>query len=284
MLTAEATAGGLHVSRQLRKALPLVLLNEGTPYVLFRFVIALAAIGLLTLTCFRWIPVNATTVALLYVVALVMISHLLGLAEAILASLAAGVCLNYFFLSPVLTFRIAAAQDCVSFGTFFLTAFVTTRLATRARKGEEEALAARSAYAGLYALSRSLLLGGAETRTIQQVVDQIADAFGFRAVALLDGASGTIYESGPERLPLLGPELEETARFGMHVYDPRLFATVLAIRFNGKLTGSMAVRGGSLPHSVLDEISEVIGVCVQRATPENGHTAERRHLRTAEVL
>src|ERR1035438_7428312 len=83
MLTVEAPAGSLHVSQQLRKALPLVFLNEGAPYVLFRFFIALAAIGLLTLTCFRWIPVNATTFAWFFLVALLIIPLFLELAEEI---------------------------------------------------------------------------------------------------------------------------------------------------------------------------------------------------------
>jgi two-component system, OmpR family, sensor histidine kinase KdpD len=242
-----------------------MLSNESPPYVLIRFVLALLGIGVLTFSCYHWLSVNATTSALLYVVALVLISRHLGFIEAIFASLAAGVCFNYFFLPPVFTFHIGNAQDCVAYGAFFLAAFITTGLATRAKHGEQDALASQSAYKGLYALSRSLLLGEGQARTIQRVTDEIADVFGFRAVALLDGASGKIFESGPERLPLVGPELEEAARFGMHVYDPKLRATLVAIKFQGKLSGALAIRGGLLHDCVLDEISELIGTSVQRA-------------------
>src|ERR1035441_5450781 len=73
----------------------------------------LAAVALVTLFAFR-LHLNLSASGSLYFLIVVMVSVLWGFWEATFASLIAGNCLNYFFVPPVLSFRVGAAEDWVA--------------------------------------------------------------------------------------------------------------------------------------------------------------------------
>lgn len=73
-----------------------------------RFVGALAIILGLTFFYRRGLPsVNQTTVALSFLLAILAVSALWGMAVSVFMSLAATLAFNYFFIPPVGTFTIA---------------------------------------------------------------------------------------------------------------------------------------------------------------------------------
>ena len=102
--------------------------------------------------------VNPTTVALSYLVAILLLATGWGIAEATTASVVAMLCFNFFFLPPVGTFTIADPQNWVALVAFLVTAIVASQLSGRARQREIEALARQRDLERLYALSRALLL------------------------------------------------------------------------------------------------------------------------------
>src|SRR5205807_5966149 len=65
----------------------------------------------ITFVCFRILAVNATTVAMVFLLSILVIAARWGLVEAVLASLAAMLCFNFFFLPPVGTFTIARSEE-----------------------------------------------------------------------------------------------------------------------------------------------------------------------------
>ena len=65
---------------------------------------------------FRFVQVSPTTVALSYVVAILLIATAWGIVEATIASVAAMLCFNFFFLPPVGTLTIADPQNWVGAG------------------------------------------------------------------------------------------------------------------------------------------------------------------------
>ena len=71
-----------------------------------RAAIAIAAIGGITAVYMR-LPLNPTTVALTYVVAILTIATTWGILESTIASIVAMLCLNFFFLPPVGTLTIS---------------------------------------------------------------------------------------------------------------------------------------------------------------------------------
>ena len=66
---------------------------------------ALAAILLVTAIFKEVAVINATTVGFAYLITILVIAASWGFPESILASVVATVCLNYFFLPPVGTWR-----------------------------------------------------------------------------------------------------------------------------------------------------------------------------------
>ena len=72
-----------------------------------RFTAALASVAAITFIFSGVIRVNGTTAGFLYLVAILVIATAWGLAEATIASVAAMLSFNYFFLPPVRTFTVA---------------------------------------------------------------------------------------------------------------------------------------------------------------------------------
>jgi two-component system, OmpR family, sensor histidine kinase KdpD len=80
-----------------------------------------------------------TTVAFLYLVAVVFLSMWGGLKVGIAASLLATGCYNYFFLPPLHTFHIDDFRNWTALGAFLLAALVVTRIIVSARTQAAEA-------------------------------------------------------------------------------------------------------------------------------------------------
>src|SRR4029450_9902844 len=124
-----------------------------------------------------FVRVNPTTIALSYVVVILLIATTWGIAESTVASLIAMLCFNYFFLPPVGTFTIADPQNWVALVAFLLTATIASQLSVRARRRTSEALARQSDLQRLDALSRALLLSEGGASLPGTIPRHIGDAF-----------------------------------------------------------------------------------------------------------
>jgi len=82
--------------------------------------------------------INSTTVALALLLTILFLATAFGSRYALVASLIAVLCFNFFFLPPLYTFTIADPQNWVSFGAFVITAIVAGQLSTYARRRAEE--------------------------------------------------------------------------------------------------------------------------------------------------
>src|SRR5213593_4372956 len=130
----------------------------GAASVLSRVAIALALIAATTFVCSRLIPVNATTAGFAYLVDILVIATAWGLLEAIVASVVAVLCFNYFFFPPVGTFTIADPQNWVALFAFLVTAVVASQLSARVKQRALEATRRQHEMERLYELSRGLML------------------------------------------------------------------------------------------------------------------------------
>src|SRR3954471_23140714 len=94
----------------------------------------------ITLVYRTLIPVNSTTTALTLLLAILGVATFWGLAEAIIASVAAMLCFNFFFLPPVGTLTIADPQNAVALFAFLVTSVTGSQLSARARRRAVEAM------------------------------------------------------------------------------------------------------------------------------------------------
>src|SRR6185312_8398186 len=120
----------------------------------------LAVAAVLAIVAFvyrQWFHVNPTTVALSFLVVVLLTSAYWGFRIALAAASAATALFNFFFLPPFRTFTIADPQNWIALLTFLITAVVASNLAERARREAAQAQARRGEVERLYAFSQQLL-------------------------------------------------------------------------------------------------------------------------------
>src|SRR5215475_8030575 len=91
-------------------------------------------VSAVTYLCFSLFQVNALLAGFAYLLVVLVVAANWGLLESIVTSIAAMLCLNFFFLPPILTLTIADPQNWVALFVFLATAITASRLSTRVRQ------------------------------------------------------------------------------------------------------------------------------------------------------
>jgi two-component system sensor histidine kinase KdpD len=209
---------------------------------------------------------NNTSVALTYLLAVLAIAAGWGLLEAIIASLAATLCFNYYFLPPVGTFTIADPQNWVALFTFLVVSIVASQLSERARRKAREAIEHQQETERLYTLSRMILLLGGNTQQVaREITHQIAQVFQAGGVTFFERGSGQLFRSGLRDVPLDESKLKEAAGQGSFVHDSATGTTVLPVSLGGKPIGSLAFLGLSLSDGALHAMANLVAIALESA-------------------
>lgn len=141
------------------------LLNQ-----LLGFALALFAIALTTIILFFLRDeLNTSTVALLYLIPVLVSTSLRGLWTGVFSAFAAFLAYNYFFLQPYYTFIVHETQDIVALVIFLAVAVFISQLVGRARSSLAAAVARASETARLYELSLDLA-GASSMEEIAEVL------------------------------------------------------------------------------------------------------------------
>src|SRR4051812_7183539 len=207
---------------------------------------AIAIIAAVSLAERKLLVVNATTVALSFVLAVLAVATWWGLAEAVVASVLGMLFFNYFFLPPVGALTIADPQNWVALAAFLLTAIVASQLSTSARKRALEATRRQREMEKLYDLSRSLLLLDTKAGAAGQVAFQIAQVFDLPAVAVFDRASDRLLNAGSGELAVSDVALRDAALQGSASEDAAAHVSMVPLLLGGASIGSLAVGSGSM--------------------------------------
>src|SRR5499433_1207873 len=101
--------------------------------------VSLALISGITFLYRDVLHVNQTTVALSFLLAILAVSAVWGMAVSVFMSLVAMLVFNYLFLPPVGTLTIADPQNWVALGAFLFTSIMGSQLSARIRKEADEA-------------------------------------------------------------------------------------------------------------------------------------------------
>lgn len=250
-------------------------------FLIARIALSAAAIAAVTLLYARFVPVNPTTVALSYVVVILLIATGWGIAEAVAALLVATVCFNIFFLPPVGTLTIADPQNWVALVAFLLTAIVASQLSGRARKRTREALARQRDLERLYALSRALLLSPGRPSMPAAVARQIADSFDLETVAVFDHRTDTVSWAGPMEVAAIEEKLREAARQAVSLRDGPIL--VVAIQLGGAPIGSLAIPDAGLTDTVVQSIANLAAIGLERARGQEAAASAEAARRSGEL-
>jgi len=232
---------------------------------------------------YRWLPVNNTTVALSLVLAILGISAWWGLAEATMASVAAMLGFNFWFLPPVGNFTIADPQNYVALMAFLLTAVTASQLSARARRRTLEAEARRLEIERLYALLQGMLFTGNARKTIREFVNKVVHVFGCGAAALYYYPADEVVRSGPESKVVSDHELKAVAETESVTIDEQRGLATAAVRLGGRPLGSLALVGPLPTEESVRAVVNLVALALERARAlEDASHAEAA--RQSEVL
>jgi two-component system, OmpR family, sensor histidine kinase KdpD len=233
-----------------------------------RFAASLGIIAVTTFTCARLAHVNATTIALVYLLGILAIATAWGLAQSVTASLVAMLCFNYFFLPPVGQFTISDPQNWVALIAFLTTALAGSTLSDRAKKQAMEARAHQRETEQLYALSRSILLTDFSHAIGFQAVQHIAEIFDCRAVALYDAVAGDVAYGGTEDLHAIEGVLKQVAMQGAAPAGGPADIVFSTITLGGRPIGSLALKGLSISDGALQALLNLVAIALERVRME----------------
>jgi two-component system, OmpR family, sensor histidine kinase KdpD len=247
-----------------------------------KLAIAGVAIAVVTGAGYWFHLTNPTIAALSYLLVVLLTAAASTLKVAILTSVVADLCLNYFFMPPVGTFTIADPQNWVALFTFLAVSVVASNLSTAARERAREAVARRDELGRLFDLSRDVLLTTDSRDAFAQLARFISRRFDldFAAICLPRGQDWDIFEAGPANVTLdkqqlslvfagAGAALEFDARARTYAghrtttFDGRLVRLV-PLRFGTRPVGLLAAAGRPVEAGTLDALAGVAAIAIER--------------------
>ena len=230
---------------------------------LLRHLACLAIVFAIVGVYLKLISVNATTVALTFLLAVLLIATVWGLAAAVTTSVAAALAFNFFLLPPVRTFTVEDPQNWVALLAFLITAITASQLSARAQRRAIEAQRSRRETEQLYALGRAILLDDSFDRILPNTVTVIARIFEVEQVALYDAAGGKTYRHGEEAPDA---QLLQAAQSGAAFHDADRKYSIVPLHLGGKPIGSLAIRGETgATLTLVEAIANLIAIGLERA-------------------
>lgn len=231
---------------------------------IFRFAACGAMLVLVVAFYTRVIHVNPTTVALTFLVSVLIVSALWGLRYALFTAFVAAAAFNYFFLPPTGTFTISDTQNWVALFAFLTTAVIASQLSDRARKQTDEAVGRRRELERLYSFSQQLLTADNVLQLLNAVPGHVVESFGVSAAAVYVPDKGNIYRSGIDIPGLDGEQLKSIIARGEAVVDSAQNLSFTPLKMGVRTVGAIGVAG-SLSQQTLAAIGSLIAIAVERA-------------------
>jgi len=151
-----------------------------------RYIVALAVVGValgVSEAIQPWLGIE--NVDLVFLTAVVGVAVRYGLLPSLVASIAASLCYNFFFLPPIYTFTITDPTNVVAFFFFIVMAVIVSNVAARVRTQAVAAVSRARTTESLYAFSRKLAGAGTLDDVLWATAYQAALMLKVRVVLLL---------------------------------------------------------------------------------------------------
>jgi two-component system, OmpR family, sensor histidine kinase KdpD len=235
------------------------------PLRLLQFLAALALVFAITFFYRRVLPVNQTTVALTFVLAILTVSTIWGFAVSAFMSVSAMLAFNYFFLPPVGTFTISDPQNWAALVTFLASSLIASQLAARVRKEADEAQRRRHELERLYTFSQELLLSGNVITLLNAIPNHIVETFEVGAAALYLENKNKFYHSGAGVGHFDEEELRRATVREEPVRDAARSLSFVPVRMGTRAIGSLGISGQVLSREKLEALGSMVAIAFERA-------------------
>lgn len=227
---------------------------------------ALTAAALLLVLVFRTvISANETTVALTFLVLVLITASRWRFAYSAYLSVLCALLYNFFFLPPIGRLTIADPRNWVAFFAFLCSGALVSHLAEKERRHADSSEARRLEVERLYEFSQQLLLQE-DLRSLARGTPSMAVAvFGFHAVALYVCDDDTAYYSDP------GNELLSLIDFRHAASQPEAGVSVqkgayiIPLSLGMRSQGVLAVINGGFSTQIYEAIGSLVAIALERA-------------------
>ena len=230
-----------------------------------RYTISTGIVAVIVAVFFRRVPANETTVALAFLVAILLVAARWGLRHAVYLSLLSTAAFNFFFLAPVLTFTISNGRNWVALLAFLITGFVASHLAEKAREEAEISRDRERETERLYEFSQQMLVTGDLVDLLKRMPEMIATTFNVANAVVYVRDKDSLYRSSPEYTEITRAELREASFSASHVQNSERGVTLVAIRMGIRPIGAVGVMGGDLSIEAAEAVSGLVAIAIERA-------------------
>jgi two-component system sensor histidine kinase KdpD len=226
---------------------------------------------------------NHTTAALIFLLAVLIKATTCPLWVALITAVLADLALNYFFMAPVGTLRIADPQNVIALFVFFAVSVIASQLSAKARARERDATSRRDELARLFDLSRDILLTTDSRDAIGQLARFVSRRFELEwaAICLPRAGEWDVSESGslqpalePAQLTAVFAGVERSLHFDARARSYAGHQTLrlgerpvhlVPLRLGTKTVGLLAATGRPIEPGTLDAIAGVAAIAIERA-------------------
>ena len=209
----------------------------------FRYTAVTLAVVLVAWIYRHLIHVNPTTVALTFLLLVLVVSTSWGLRCAIFLALLATLAFNFYFLPPVGTFTISDPQNWVALFAFLATAILAGELSDRARRETANANHRRRDVERLYSFSQRLLATDNVSELLNAIPSHVCQIFGGRSAAMYLLSSQETYRSDHRIDQPSIDDLKMVSTRGELVIDKNSGTSIVPLRLGTRLTGAIGVAG-----------------------------------------
>jgi len=248
-----------------------------------KLVLGIAGILVLALVFTQWTQASSpATVALSFLIVVLLVAATARLWVAVTTSLAAMLAFNFFFLPPVGTFTIADPQNWIALFAFLAVSLVASNLSAVARARAQEAVARRDELGRLFDLSRDVLLITDSQEASSRLAGFISRRFDldYAAICVPGASEWIVHASGPQELvldqrelstgfasidganPAAGPRSDAGHRMltvGANVVH------LVPLRLGTRPIGLLAAGGRAVEPGTLDAVAGLAAIAIERA-------------------
>ena len=233
------------------------------------------------------LQVNQTTVALSFLLAILAVSAVWGMAVSLFMSVLAMLSFNYFFLPPVGTFTVSDPQNWVALLAFLLTSITGSQLSSRIRKEADEAHRRRREVERLYRFSRQLLGEGNVIQLMNAIPDYIVESFEAGAAELFLPQKDKFYRSGFGAAHLDEEKMKTAFLRDEATLNMEHSEYFIPVRLGVRPIGSLGISGAQLSRQSVEAVGTLVAIAIERAraVEQLGQTeAERQGERLKSAL
>jgi two-component system sensor histidine kinase KdpD len=210
---------------------------------------------------------KALTAGLIELVLVMLIAFRWGFLEAVVASIMAVACLDYFYMPPIFSLYERDPQDWISSGIFVTIALTAGHFADRIKRKAVQTESERTRLEKLYLTSRDILMLDRRDEVGAQLTRLIADTFHVDAVALWDAREMRMDKAGKDAVP--DDEVRATYFHELSENDLASCKFKRVLRLGTRPVGAIYIAGpsheGHLDPRSVDAIASLSAIALERA-------------------